>query len=86
MQLKQEDLEERKTINGWNDSVGTRLFFLPALLQQHPVSMLTVLNAGFFADLRSADMAKIAIERSQICLGREPDWHGCCAALCQGAG
>lgn len=64
--IAQEDSGQRKTINGCNDSLGT-LFFLPtALLQQHHVVMLMVLNAGFFADQHSADVAKIGIDAARF--------------------
>lgn len=71
--IAREDSGQRKTIKGCNDSLGALLFFLAAPLQRRHGVVLTLLNAGFFGDRHSADVAKIGIGRGQISLGRELD-------------
>lgn len=60
--IAQEYSGQRKTINRCNDSLGKLLFFATVLLQQHRVVMLMVLNAGFFADQHSTEVAKFGID------------------------
>lgn len=79
--IAREDSGQRKTINGCNDSLGALLFFLAAPLQQRHGVVLTLVNAGFFVDQHSADVAKIGIGHGQISLGCELD----SCSLCPGA-